>query len=121
MEIMGYIGTALGAGGITQVVNWRINKKKAKVEVQADEIENIRKSVEVYQTIISDQSKRIAELTEEVQTLRREKKEMDETYTRQISVLQQQIIEISRAIGIKAQTTIRDGKNTYHERKPIKK
>ena len=29
-EIMTYVGTAIGDGGLTQVVNWRINRKKAK-------------------------------------------------------------------------------------------
>ena len=44
-EIMTYVGTAIGAGGLTQVVNWRINRNKAKEEVKSDEIDNIRKSV----------------------------------------------------------------------------
>ena len=118
IELISYIGTAIGAGGLTQLFNWKINKKKAKAEVQADEIENIRKSVEVYQTIISDQNKRIAELTEEVQTLRKEKREMEESYAKQIALLQEQIVEINRALGIRAKTAIRDNGTIFHDRKP---
>lgn len=109
-EILGYVISAIGGGGITQFFNWRINKKKGQVEVDASEIDNIKKSVEVYQTIIADQNKRISELTQEVQELRAEKREMEQSYQAQIAVLQKQIIEINRVLGINAQKTIRDRK-----------
>lgn len=123
-DILGYVISAVGGGGVTQLVNWRLNKKKGQVEVQADEIDNIRKSVEVYQTIIADQNKRINELTVEVQQLRTEKRQMEETYQAQIATLQKQIVEINRVLGINAQKAIRDKKsgrfvksNTHHEAK----
>ena len=106
--IVGYIGTAIGAGGITQLFNWRINKKKAKEDVKSDEIENIRKSIDIYQTIISDQNKRINELTDEVKQLRLEKVEMEKHYQAQILTLQKQIVEINRVLGISARKAIRD-------------
>lgn len=94
-EIVGYIGTAIGAGGLTQIVNWRLNRNKAREEVKSDEIDNIKKSVEVYQTIIADQSKRITELTEEVNGLREQLRNERGEYQRQIDSLQKQIIEIT--------------------------
>ncbi len=107
-EIIGYIGTAIGAGGLTQIVNWRLNRNKAREEVKSDEIDNIKKSVEVYQTIIADQSKRITELTEEVNGLREQLRNERGEYQRQIDSLQKQIIEITRVLGMQNRQRIRD-------------
>lgn len=107
-EIVGYIGTAIGAGGLTQIVNWRLNRNKAREEVKSDEIDNIKKSVEVYQTIIADQSKRITELTEEVNGLREQLRNERGEYQRQIDSLQKQIIEITRVLGMQNRQRIRD-------------
>lgn len=116
-EIMGYVATALGGGGIASIFNWKINKSKVKEELKSDEIENIRKTVEVYQTIISDLKKRndeqntkINELTQEVEQLRREKRETEIEHHRQIQNLQRQIVEITKALGIKANERVRDEK-----------
>ena len=107
-EIMTYVGTAIGAGGLTQVVNWRVNRKKAKEEVKSDEIENIRKSIDVYQTIISDQNKRITELTQEVNTLREQLRIERNEHQKQIDSLQKQIIGITRVLGMQNRHQIRD-------------
>ena len=134
-DVISIICGAAGGGIVTQIVNWRINRKKGIAEAKnaeaeasntiedarAKEIENVRKSVEVYQTIIADQNKRISELTEEVQQIRRERAEMERTYQAQIATLQSQIIEINRALGIKARSVIRDGNTTYHEKRPQQK
>ena len=109
-EIIGYVITAIGAGGITQLANWKINRGKAKEEVKSDEIENIRKSVEVYQTIIADQNKRITELTEEVNGLREQLRNERGEYQRQIDSLQKQIIAITRVLGIQSNQKIRADK-----------
>lgn len=116
-EIMGYVATALGGGGIASIFNWKINKSKVKEELKSDEIENIRKTVEVYQTIISDLKKRndeqntkINELTQEVEQLRREKREAEIEHQRQIQNLQRQIVGITKALGIKANERVRDEK-----------
>ena len=86
-DVISIVCGAAGGGIVTQIVNWRINRKKGIAEAKnaeaeasntledarSKEIENVRKSVEVYQTIIADQNKRISELTEEVQQIRRER------------------------------------------------
>ena len=116
-EIMGYVASALGGGGIASIFNWRINKSKVKEELKSDEIENIRKTVEVYQTIITDlktrndeQNVKINELTQEVEQLRKEKREAEMEHQRQIQNLQRQIVEITKALGIKANERVRDQK-----------
>lgn len=113
-EILSYAATAVGAGGLTQFLNWRTSKRtaaaeaaKAEVGVKADEIENIRKSLDVYQTIIADQNARIAELTAEVQQLRDEKAQMERDYQRQLRTMQGQISDLYRALGVKTQKAAR--------------
>lgn len=112
-EILGYLGAAGGGGGITALINWRYNKKKNAADLKSDEIENIRKSLEVYQTIISDQNKRILELNEEVQKLREDKIKMEEAYQHQLSTMQKQITELYRAMGIKANKQARNKLGQY--------
>lgn len=134
-DILSILGGAAGGGVLTQIVNWRINRKKGMAEAKnaeaeasntvedarAKEIENVRKSVEVYQTIIADQNKRISELTEEVNQIRRERAEMENKYQSQIALLQSQIVEINRALGIRAKNAIyKDGNKTLQVKKPNK-
>ena len=115
-EIMTYVATALGAGGLTQIINWRISKRKATAEVKSDEIDNMRKAMEdFYKPLlhhqderIAAQNVRIAELENEVKTLRDEKRQMELSYQKQIADLQQQITTITKALGIKASKQIKD-------------
>lgn len=117
-ELIGYVATALGAGGLTQIINWRIGKRKATAEVKSDEIDNMRKAMEdFYKPLlqhqderIAAQNARIAELETEVKTLRDEKRQMELAYQKQISDLQMQITTITKALGIKASKQIRDEK-----------
>lgn len=76
-EILTYIGTALGGGGVVQFFNWRTNRKKAVAEVEASEIENIRKTMEqVYQPLLEQLSKRVSELQVEVEEVRVENRQL---------------------------------------------
>lgn len=117
-EAIGYVAAALGAGGLTQIINWRIGKRKATAEVKSDEIDNMRKAMEdFYKPLlqhqderIAAQNARIAELETEVKTIRDEKRQMELSYQKQISDLQMQITTITKALGIKASKQIRDEK-----------
>lgn len=117
-ELIGYVATALGAGGLTQIINWRIGKRKAAAEVQSDEIDNMRKAMEdFYKPLLHHQDERIAaqnarivELEAEVKTIRDEKRQMEISYQKQISDLQMQITTITKALGIKASKQIKDEK-----------
>ncbi len=115
-DIWGYVISALGAGTVTQLVNWRLNKRKATAEVKQSEIEVIAATVRsVYEPIIEQQNKtidqqnkRIAQLDAEVQKLRDEKDQMREDYQKQIAALEKRMLEISRAVGFKASQQARD-------------
>lgn len=129
-EISGYVLTALSAGGLTQLINWRINKRKgvaeaktSEAEAREKEIENMRKAMEDFYAplvakqndLIKKQDDRIAELEAEIQRLRNEKRAEDEAHARQITILQEQIVEISKALGIRAKSVITERKTKFHE------
>ena len=111
----------VAGGGLLTIVTVNVQKKKMKAGVKADEIENLRNTVEsVYKPLIEEQNSRIAtqsrrinELEAEVKTLRDEKHQMELAYQRQIADLQKQITEITRALGIKAAKQLRNAKGQY--------
>lgn len=110
-EIIGYVLTALGGGGVTQFFNWRINKRRGNAEVKRDEIENIHRTVEdVYKPLIEQQNLRIKELESEVRELRNQLAKERAEHQESIAAMQKQIVEINRALGINAQRAIRDKK-----------
>lgn len=138
-QILGYVLSAAGGGGLTQLVNWRINRKKVKVEVQQSEIEVIAETVRsVYQPIIEQQNKtieqqnsRISELDKEVQALRREKREMQddyerkiaaikEEYNKQIQSIERRMLDISRAVGYRAASHAKSSKKAEAVKKSVK-
>lgn len=113
-EIIGYVATAIAGGGITQIANWRLNKRKAREEVNGDAIENMRKAMQdFYDPLVERQNARIAELEQEVKELREEKREMEREHQAQIAKLQSQIVEITRVLGINANKRIRNEKGQY--------
>lgn len=110
-EIISYVGSAVGGGFLTQIVNWRLNRRKAKAEVKSDELENLRKTMqEFYDPLVSRQNQRIGELEAEVKTLREQLAYERNEHQKQIQQLQKQIVEITRVLGIDANKRIRDEK-----------
>ena len=70
-EIFNLVIAALGGGGITSLVNWRLHKRKEAAEVKQDEIEVIRKTIdEVYKPTIETLKDQVTELRDEVGHLR---------------------------------------------------
>ena len=113
-EIIGYIVSAVGGGGLTAIFNWRYNKKKNAADLKSDEIENMRKAMaDFYEPLVERQNHRIAELEKEVKTLRDERREMELSYQKQIADLQKQITEITRALGIRANKQVRNELGQY--------
>lgn len=113
-EIIGYIVSAVGGGGLTAIFNWRYNKKKNAADLKSDEIDNMRKAMaDFYEPLVERQNHRIAELEKEVKTLRDERREMELSYQKQIADLQKQITEITRALGIRANKQVRNELGQY--------
>ena len=113
--------TFIAGGGIFTLVTVGVQRKKLKAGVKSDEIDNMRKALEdFYKPLLKTQDERIAtqnvrisELEAEVKTLRDEKREMELSYMKQIADLQKQITDITRALGIKANKQLRNGKGQF--------
>lgn len=113
-EIITYVCTALGGGGLGWVVNWKWGRRKEAANVKADEIETMKKAMEdFYDPLLKKQNARIAELEGEVKTLRDQLAYERTEHQKQIDSLQKQITEITRALGIKAARQIRNGKGQF--------
>ena len=112
-EIFTYIGTAVGGGGLGWIVNWKWNRRKEVASVKADEIENLRKTMQdFYEPLVNRQNERISELEAEVKTLREQLNYERNEHQQQIQNLQKQIIEITRVLGVKNSRQIREAKPT---------
>lgn len=119
-ELVGYVLTALGSGGITQFFNWRANKKKVNSEAKAMEIENIKEIVDsVYQPLIAQQNARIKELENEVRDLREQRETMRAEHQKEIAKLQKQILDITRALGMKATSQVRNARGQFTKTEEI--
>lgn len=76
-EIFNLVIAALGGGGITSLVNWRLHRRKETAAVKQDEIEVIRKTIdEVYKPTIETLNSQVTELREEVTKLRTDVKRL---------------------------------------------
>lgn len=72
-NIITLVGSAVGGGGIVQLINWRASKRKAKAEAKSDEIENLRKTIDaVYLPLIKQLKTELAEVKKEVKEVRDE-------------------------------------------------
>ena len=117
-EIITYIGTALGSGGLVQLANWKWGRRKEAANVKSDEIETMKKAMEdFYDPLLKKQNARIAELEGEVKTLRDQLAYERTEHQKQIDALQKQITDITRALGIKAARQIRNGKGQFTSEK----
>ena len=113
-EIITYVVTALGGGGAGWLVNWKWGRRKEAANVKSDEIETMKKAMEdFYDPLVKKQNERIAELEDEVKTLRREKAEERAEHQKQIDSLQKQITELYRALGIRTVRQVRNGKGQF--------
>ena len=113
-EFIPYIITALGGGSAGWLVNWKWGRRKEAASVKSDEIETMKKAMEdFYDPLVKKQNERIAELEDEVKTLRREKAEERAEHQKQIDSLQKQITELYRALGIRTVRQVRNGKGQF--------
>ena len=117
-EIITYIGTALGGGGLGWLVNWKWGRRKEAASVKSDEIETMKKAMEdFYDPLLKKQNARIAELEDQVKTLRDQLAYERTEHQAQIASLQKQITEITRALGIKAARQVRNERGQFTSEK----
>ena len=93
--IITLIGTLFG-GGLASFVTIRTQKKKAAVEVESTELDNVEKAITIWREMAVDlrneletQRSKYAEITEHVDALRREVKRLTDTSKRILLLLDQ--------------------------------
>lgn len=90
MEISTLIESIVGTGVVTTLTTFLVTRKKYLTEVKSNDLENLRKMLQLYIDIVEDNKKRlddyqsklecsnkkVAELTDETISLRQEVKEL---------------------------------------------
>lgn len=98
-EIISYVLTALGGGGLSGFIFWRLNKRQKEAEVKNQEIENINDIVEkVYKPMIDTLNERVTALDAEVRSLREERRAAAERHEAEISAIKKDCAEKSEAM-----------------------
>lgn len=98
-EIIGYVLSALGGGGLSGFIFWRLNKRQKEAEVKNQEIENINDIVEkVYKPMIDTLNERVTALDAEVRSLREERRVAAERHEAEISAIKKDCAEKSEAM-----------------------
>ncbi len=65
LEKVLYIGTTL----IVSVVTYLLGSRKRDVDIENTKLDNLEKSLKIYQTMINDMSTKIVELTDKIDLL----------------------------------------------------
>lgn len=108
--------TFIAGGGIVGLFTIPAKKKKADVEVKVDEIKALHDTIEmVYQPTINHLNNRVEQLEGEVKTLRNQLASERADHQNEINLMNQQILAITKALGIKATTKIRQDKGANSE------
>lgn len=98
-EIISYVLTALGGGGLSGFIFWRLNRRQKEAEVKSQEIENINDIVEkVYKPMIDTLNERVTALDAEVRSLREERRAAAERHEAEISAIKKDCAEKSEAM-----------------------
>lgn len=124
-EIITYIGTALGGGGVVQFFNWRTQKRQARAEaakaetaVKADQIENLEATIKkVYDPIIERLTGQINQLSGEMERLRAE----NATLKAENQELRREVDRLNSQALFRNTNRSRDGKFAPRETKAEKK
>lgn len=98
-EIISYVLTALGGGGLSGFIFWRLNKRQKEAEVKNQEIENINDIVEkVYKPMIDSLNERVSALDDEVKSLREERRAAAQRHEEEIAAIKKDCAEKSEAM-----------------------
>ena len=120
--------SALGGGGIGSFIGWRAKKRqedagasKAEAEAKADQIENIRKTMDdVYKPIIDDLKRQVSELRDEVREVRQENerlKDENDQLRDAIREIQPDLVPSKRSVNAQRQTRGSNGQFAKKEEK----
>lgn len=94
-ELLGYVFTFVGGGGLAGLINWRINKRKANAEAKQSEVTVMAQAIrEVYEPLVERQQKeideangRIRDLEGQIEELKTERQTMQRDFEKRIQDL----------------------------------
>lgn len=120
-EVIQQIIPFVAGGGLVGLVTLGAKKKKADVEVKVSEIDALQHTVEmVYKPLVEQQNKTIEQQNAKILRLESRVEELTSQLTdernahqKELNAMQKQILEIHKALGIKAAAQIRDEKGRY--------
>ena len=123
VQIIELVGAAVGGGWISHLFSIRAKVRtekagasKAEAEAKADEIENIRKTMDaVYKPIIDDLKNQVAELRDEVREVRAENerlKDENDKLRDAIREIQPDLLPSKRSENAQRQARSSDGRFT---------
>lgn len=108
-EIIPQIISFVAGGGLVGIATISAQKKKANVEVKVDEIAALHDIIEkVYEPTIKFQKDRIGELEAQVKSLREQLSAERLDRQKEMELMNSRILAITSALGMKAETQIRD-------------
>ena len=115
-ELIPQLLSFVAGGGLVGLVTLGARKKKADVEVKVDEIKALHDTIEmVYQPTITHLNNRVEQLEGEVKMLRSQLASERADHQNEINMMNQQILAITKALGIKATSQIHKEKDTKAE------
>ena len=94
-DIILAVSSAVGGGGIAQLLNWRLSKRKGAAEVKSSEIDNMGKAMEFYRTLTEEQTKHIEALNQRISS----QDEKISLQQKELEALHEQVISLYRLIG----------------------
>ena len=128
IQIAELVGAAVGGGWISHLFSVRSKVRqvkagadKAETEVKADQIENIRKTMDdVYKPIIDDLKRQVSELRDEVREVREENerlKDENDQLRDAIREIQPDLVPSKRSVNAQRQTRGSNGQFAKKEEK----
>lgn len=115
-DIVPQLISFVAGGGLVGIVTLGARKKKADVEVKVDEIKALHDTIEmVYQPTIAHLKDRVEQLETEISGLRSQLANERADHQKEISMMNEQILAITKALGIKAASQIRNEKGGVEE------
>lgn len=113
-EIIIAILSFVGGGGVTALVTIGSIRRKAKAEAKSDEIKALHDTIEsVYEPLVGQLKKRVAEQDEEIANLRKQLSEERADRQKEMKLMNERIVAITSALGISSRDYIRNGKGQF--------
>ncbi len=113
-ELIPSVLSFVAGGGLVGIFTVGAKKRKANVEVKVDEIAALHDIIEkVYEPTIKFQKERITDLENQVKSLQEQLSVERADRQREMELMNKRILAITSALGLKAESQIRDARGRF--------